>query len=230
MAPRIDGRTHRFAEHGLYDGLFIMRDEESGTYWDHMTGDAVVGPLVGSALEVSNLLQTTPRQVLERDDQALLGISERARRGDERLKLDGLLAGVRGRLSRLFRSTVDREDDRRPTMDLGLGIWEGGAARYYPYESVMAEGRAVVDVFGGRRVVVYLDPAAYALTALYTEADGASWEGDELVLSDGSRVHEGVLHDASGARVHAPRPLQVFTRWYGFALTFGDAEIYGEAR
>ena len=33
MAPSVDGEIHWFAEHGLYDGLFLMRDEESGTYW-----------------------------------------------------------------------------------------------------------------------------------------------------------------------------------------------------
>ena len=50
MTPSIDGTVHAFAEHGLYDGLFLMRDEESGTYWDHMTGDAVYGPLTGRRL------------------------------------------------------------------------------------------------------------------------------------------------------------------------------------
>ncbi len=59
MAPRIDDNVHWFAEHGLYNGLFLLRDEESGTYWDHMTGEAVYGPLVGSTLDVSYLMQST---------------------------------------------------------------------------------------------------------------------------------------------------------------------------
>ena len=40
MTPSIDGKTHAFAEHGLYDGLFLMMDEETGTFWDHLTGEA----------------------------------------------------------------------------------------------------------------------------------------------------------------------------------------------
>ena len=82
MAPRVDGDVHRFAEHGLYNGLFLLRDEESGTFWDHMTGEAVYGPLVGSALEVSNLMQTTVEQVLGRDSEALVALSDRAMRTD----------------------------------------------------------------------------------------------------------------------------------------------------
>ena len=29
---------------------------------------------------------------------------------------------------------------------------------------------------------------------------------------------------------HYTRPLQIFTRWYGFSLTFPDTEIYGGGR
>ena len=77
MIPRADGEVHWFAEHGLYDGLFLMRDEESGTYWNHMTGEAVYGPKVGSALEVSYLRQTTVAQILGQDPDALVALSDR---------------------------------------------------------------------------------------------------------------------------------------------------------
>ena len=73
MAPRIDGEAHTFSEHGLYDGLFLLRDEESGTFWDHMTGEAVYGPLVGMSLPVETLRQTTVAQVLGEDAGARVG-------------------------------------------------------------------------------------------------------------------------------------------------------------
>ena len=228
MASRIGGTTHTFAEHGLYDGLFLLRDEETGTFWDHMTGDAVYGPLVGRSLEVSTLRQTTAGQILGEDPDTRIALSDRRLRADEDMKLGGLLAGVRGRLSGMFRSTVDDEDDRRPTMDLGMGVWMGTQARYYPYELVSARDRAVLDDFGGRRILGYLDPAAFTLAAMYTDAGSASWDGDVLRLSDGTYIEGGVLHDAAGARMDAVRPLQVFTRWYGFALTFPDTEIFGD--
>ncbi|MCH8811858.1 MAG: DUF3179 domain-containing protein, partial [Gemmatimonadetes bacterium] len=176
MAPRIDGEVHRFAEHGLYNGLFLLRDEESGTFWDHMTGEAVYGPLVGSALEVSNLMQTTVAQVLGRDSEALVAISGQALRTDQQMTTSSLLARIGGRLSRMFRETVQEEDNRRPTMDLGMGIWDGDEARYYPYDRITANGNAVLDEIAGRQLVVYLDPSAYALAAAYVDTDGIRWE------------------------------------------------------
>ncbi len=227
MAPRVDGEVHWFAEHGLYDGLFLMRDEESGTYWDHMTGEAVYGPKVGTALEVSNLRQTTVAQVLGQDPDALVALSDQALRRDEDMALGGLLGGIGRTLNRMFTSTVQKEDDRLPTMDIGMGLWAGDEARYYSYESIADAGKAVLDDFGGRQVVVYLDPSAYALAAAYVDTDGIEWEDDVLRFSDGSYIEGGVFHDSSGERAQIDRPLQMFTRWYGFSLTFPETEIYG---
>jgi hypothetical protein len=229
MAPSIDGTVHTFTEHGLYDGLFLMMDEESGTFWDHMTGEAVYGPRVGTSLEVSNLRQTTVAQVLGEAPDAMIAISERSMRRDEDMGLGGLLSRVGRGLNRMFSSTVDAEDDRLPTMDLGMGVWEGESARYYPYDRVVAEGRAVLSTFRGRRLLVYLDPAAYALSALYVTAENYEWDDDVLRLSDGTYIQGGVYLEAEGAKIEADRPLQIFTRWYGFALTFPETEIYGES-
>ena len=195
-----------------------------------MTGDAVYGPLVGTSLEVTNLLQTTVRQVLAQSPDARIALSDQRLRSDEQMTLGGLLSGVGGRLSRLFRSTVAEEDGRRPTMDLGLGIWAGEASRYYPYDRVVSEGRALVDTFQGRTVLVYLDPVAFALGAVHVNVEGFEWEGDVLRLADGSTIQDGVLRGPDGTRKKMDRPLQVFTRWYGFSLTFPETEIWGAER
>jgi len=230
MAPRIESTVHHFSEHGLYDGLFLMRDEESGTFWDHMTGEAVYGSLVGTRLPVSELRQTTVRQILAEDRDALVALSNQAIRTNDDLKLDGLLGSVRVRLNRFFSGTIEEEDGRRPTMDLGLGLWGTGEPIYYPYETIVDGGEnAVIDEFGGRRVLVYLDPTSLTLAAFFTEAGGFSWDGEVLRLDDGTYVEEGVLKSPGGERLDGRRPLQVFTRWYGFSLTFPDVPIYGEA-
>lgn len=226
MAPGIDGVTHTFAEHGLYDGLFLLRDEETGSYWDHLTGEAVYGAGVGTVLEIGNLLHSGAGQVLANDPDALIALSDRALRSDEDLGPRGLLAGVAGRLSEMFRSTVEDEDARLPTMDIGLGVWFGDGARYYPYERVVAEGKAVLDTFQGRRTLVFLDPSSHVLSSFLVDAHRLRWEDDILRLSNGQFVERSVLYDSDGSRASAERPLQIFTRWYGFALTFPDAEVY----
>ena len=56
----------------------------------------------------------------------------------------------------------------------------------------------------------------------------ATHEDREIHLDTGGVVRRGVLYDANGARVDAQRPQQLFSRWYGFALTFPEPEIYGQ--
>jgi hypothetical protein len=227
MAPSIDGEPHHFSEHGLYDGLFLMRDEESGTFWDHMTGEAVYGELVGRRLPVSELRQTTVAQVFDEDRDAMVALSDQALRRDADLRPEGLLASVRARLNGFFSNTIEAEDDRRPTMDLGLGLWEDEYAIYYPYETIVDGDRAVLGTFRGRGVLVYLDPTSRTLAAYYTGAEAYEWDDDVLRLSDGTYIESGVLRGPDGERLRGRRPLQVFTRWYGFSLTFPDVPIYG---
>ena len=75
-------------------------------------------------------------------------------------------------------------------------------------------------------MLVYYDPSAFALMAEVTDASGATWDGAILRLSNGDRIEDGVLYGPDGARKDRNRPLQVFTRWYGFSLTFPETEIY----
>ena len=90
MAPSVGDEVHWFAEQGLYDGLFLMKDDETGTFWDHMTGRAVYGPLVGETLAVSaGLVQTTVERVLRSNPDALITISDQAIRTDENMKVGG---------------------------------------------------------------------------------------------------------------------------------------------
>ena len=86
----------------------------------------------------------------------------------------------------------------------------------------------MLDEFGGRTVVVFLDPAARTLAAFYTDSETFEWDGEVLRLGDGTYVERGVLRSSDGEKITDRRPLQVFTRWYGFSLTFKDVPIYGQ--
>lgn len=233
LTPRHEGEVLTFQEQGLYDGLFLMADRETGTYWSHLTGEALYGPLAGERIPVENVLHTSVRQVLDEDPETLVALSEHpraSRRAERGGPLARLLSRVRG-VPDIFPGTMGAEDERRPRMDMGIGLWtESGAARYYPLEAVEARGRALPDTFDGRRVLVYYDPNAYALLALHVDADRVSWDGDVLHLSGGERIENGLLLGPDGERLPMERPQQVFTRWYGFSLTFPEAEIYQPGR
>jgi hypothetical protein len=63
---------------------------------------------------------------------------------------------------------------------------------------------------------------------MFVDSTRARLDGSTIRLDNGVTLRDGVLKDARGQRLPIERPLQVFTRWYGFALTFPGTEIFGE--
>ena len=91
---------------------------------------------------------------------------------------------------------------------------------------LLALGNALLDELDGRRLLVYVEPTSGIPMALYTQATECAWQGDALHLDTGEAVRQGRLLSAQGKPQTAARPMQVFTRWYGFAYTFPGCEIY----
>ena len=77
MIPTIDGTAHHFVVGGVYDGVFMAQDTETQTLWNHITGEALHGPLAGRRLPVSNLLQMIVKQALAIDPETRVAISSR---------------------------------------------------------------------------------------------------------------------------------------------------------
>ncbi len=223
----VNGKTHHFAARGLYNGLVLLGDRESGSFWDHVTGECVHGPLKGHRLEIFPLLHMTVRQALAAYPDAQVAISKQS--------FSQRMAGHITEYKRKskgnwmppgFKTTMGEEDTRRPRMEIGLGVWTDATHRYYPLETLRAHGNALIDDLDGRRLLVYIEPTSRTPAALYTEATQCSWQNDTLHLNTGETIHSGVLYDKQGVTETATRPMQMFTRWYGFAYTFPGCEVY----
>ena len=179
---------HHFSAGGLYNGLVLLIDDETRTYWDHITGKAVHGALAGTQLAVWPTRMTTVAGALQLDPHVQLARS--------RPSLMKRLAGHA--MTRLhfirfppgFRKTMDAPDDRLPEWTLGLGVIEDGGACYYPTESI---GDGIEDVWGDRVLRVGIGQS--------DRVPFAEWK-------------DGV------------RPMQLFSRWYGFSYTFVGCRIY----
>ena len=48
----VDGRVLTFHLAGINNQNFLMRDEQTGTYWQQISGRAIAGSLAGSQLEL----------------------------------------------------------------------------------------------------------------------------------------------------------------------------------
>ena len=212
--------------------MSLLADRQTGSYWDHITGECVHGPLKGRKLELEPLRHM-------RTDQALAQFPD-ARIASSRMLLPfGLVARImdiygqlfgKGRfLPPMFTRTMGAEDPRRARMDLGLGVWSDGASRYYPLEILKARGGVLFDRFDGREMLIYLDPISGTPTPLFVDVQEAEWEGEDLRLDSGATIRNGRLYDANGTELPVERPLHLFNRWYGFSLTFPKCEVYGTA-
>ena len=231
---------HHFENVGLYDGLFVMQDVESKTLWNHITGQALYGPHVGRSLgPLGNMLQLSVEQALVIDEGTQVAISGQPYSvAGQRFGDVGPVLGARmveryapdnadANLSPMFTRTLGTEDSRLPRMTMGLGIVTGETGRFYPMDVIRERG-ALIDDVDGRTVLVFVDPVTFTPAALFVDAASATLEDREIHLDTGGVVRRGVLYDANGARVDAQRPQQLFSRWYGFALTFPEPEIYGQ--
>jgi uncharacterized protein DUF3179 len=241
LVPTIDGRLHHFTNAGLYDGLFTLYDAETHTLWNHMTGEAEYGPLVGRTLgPPGNQLQMNAKQALEEDSKTEIAISDRVYFAGGRQF--GTASGIgpgggggRGRgapdpnasMNNRFIPTLGKEDQRRPRMELGLGVWTGTTHRYYPVARIRERGGAFIDQLDGRTVLVYIDLESNTPAALFVKAASAKLQDRDVLLDNGLIVRTGVLLDRTGKRLAMERPQQIFTRWYGFALTFSGCEVFG---
>ncbi len=216
---------HHFVNAGLYNAIFVMQDTETKTLWNHITGEAMYGELTGRKLPVSNLLQMNVKQALALDPNIAVAISLRPYSGAPR-KTDPEKANA-ALLSR-FVGTLGAEDARRPRMDMGLGLWSGDIRRYYSMETIRQRGGALIDVINDRRVLIYIDPETFTPAALFVDSRGAKLQGNEIRLDNGAVLRSGVLLSRDGKRIPAERPQQLFTRWYGYALTFPETEVFGQ--
>jgi hypothetical protein len=136
----IDGKTHHFSAGGLYNGLVLLIDDETRTYWDHITGEAVLGPLKGAGMEPWGVDMTTLAAALEADPETTLS----RHKVHPFARLFGFIhrRAFRhgGFLPPRFRGTMGEEDRRLPRMTHGLGVVVDGEARFFPAEG-LRQGR-----------------------------------------------------------------------------------------
>lgn len=71
--PLIDGQKLHFRRRGSYDGLLLIWDEETNSYWQHITGQALHGTSAGKQLRMMTATrQMTSAEALAKDETALL--------------------------------------------------------------------------------------------------------------------------------------------------------------
>ena len=112
---------------------------------------------------------------------------------------------------------------------MGLGVWTHLTQRYYPLQLLQDHHNSLIDQLDGQGLLVYVEPRSRVPSALYTRATACAWEDPVIKLNTGDVLRNGTVYDPHGRPMSIVRPMQVFTRWYGFAYTFPGCEIWAPA-
>ena len=166
----VDGQTLHFHLAGINNQNFLMRDEETGSWWQQITGQAIFGPLKGRRLkpvpqdEISFALwkrEHAEGRVL-RPDPALLKAGKYAP------------ADWEARIARLPVATRTH-DSRLAPRELVVGMVVDGTSKAYPMADVRRQS-PIVDIVGGVPVVVVAAADGNSVRAFRRTFEGQTLE------------------------------------------------------
>ncbi len=180
----VDGAVLTFHLAGINNQNFLMRDEETGTYWQQISGRAVSGPLAGKALRPIHSDELTfalwkseqPSGTVMKDVAAFTK-EYSPRDWDVRMKRTPTVIG-------------HAEAGLAPR-DLMLGVHAGGASKAFPYEAVRRE-KLILDRVGTEPVLLVLGSDNESVRAFSRTLPGGRGVADFYRLTE----QEGFMTDS----------------------------------
>ena len=224
--PVLDGQHLTFDTFGLLDGVFRMRDRETGTIWTHLDGKAIAGPLQGKRLKFIPMPHMTWTE-WKADYPDTVVLSPDTPFNDRYLR--PVEIGIYNPREAIY------GDARLPSNTLVVGVEVDGAFKGYPLGELELAGGVVNDTVAGKPIVVLYDPIAQTGLAYLRHFDGQTLElhnGSEEGYEVRDRETDS-LWDVQGRGVEGS---YVGTRlefvpsfiseWYGWSAYHPQTELY----
>jgi hypothetical protein len=228
----VDGRVLHFRLAGINNQNFIMRDDETGTWWQQVTGKAIHGPLAGRQL----------KPVFH--DELNFAIWKLERRDGRVLKPDERIAAFGNRYEADWEPQVARMrvvqgtdvDKRLPPRTLVIGITVDGKSTAYPLSALQKQS-PIIDVMGSVPIVVVLGEDNRSVRAFERTVDGRKLELFRKTDSDAAfqlvDAETGSTWDFEGKATSGPlagRQLKkIFVLedyWFDWRLYHPNTSIY----
>jgi hypothetical protein len=146
-----------------------MRDEETGSYWQQVTGAAIAGPLKGQQLTLVPQDELTfglwkkgqPHGTVLAPLSLYASKYEKTDWESEYSKLPTVIHGTKGTLA-------DRETI--------IGVVRNGAAQAYPLSSLTVQSPVLLDVLGGEGIMLVLGPDGKSVRVFSRNMNGRTLE------------------------------------------------------
>jgi len=185
----VEGLKLTFHLAGINNQNFLMRDEETGTFWQQISGAAVSGPLKGKKLVLVHSDELT-LQLWKTEQPAGTVVKDAALYTAEYARKDWDVQMAKA-------PTVIRYAQAGMTQrTIVMGIRAFGTSRAYPYDLLLAE-KLVKDRLGGVPIVIVVGPDGQSVRAFRAAVPGSSAEPDFYRMSDSGAM---MMDDATGSR------------------------------
>lgn len=145
-ARTIDDRTLTFHLAGIHNQNFLMRDEETGSFWQQVSGRCIAGPMLGAQLRRVHSDELGAAILAAEAPGADVLLPDAAHEGDYERDWEPGIAGLP--------TVVDTRDSPLPPRALVAGVALGGAARAYEAEALAREP-VILDELGGTPILLW---------------------------------------------------------------------------
>ena len=147
----MNGRVLHFHLAGINNQNFIMRDEETGSWWQQVTGEAIYGPLKGQHLRSFY------------HDELTFVLWKRENPGGRVLRPDDALARAgkyapanwEERMAKVPVTTSASLDKALDPRALVIGVTINNSSRAYPFDALLKQS-PIVDELGGMPILIVL--------------------------------------------------------------------------
>jgi hypothetical protein len=163
----VNGRALHFYLAGINNQNFLMRDLETGTWWQQITGKAIYGPLQGAALELvpSDELTFGEWRTESPSGRVLAPIAKYTKDYDPNWEPDVAKLPV----------VISFPGTELKSRDLVIGLTINNIARAYPWET-LAKQSPLLDRVNGTPLLLVLGPDGKSVRVFVSRIDGEDAE------------------------------------------------------
>ena len=168
----VDGRALHFRLWAINNQNFIMRDEETGSWWQQVSGECIFGELKGRRLNLFGHDELTFATWKREGDAG------RVLRPDPRTLADDWYPPAdweKGMDRMPVATTLADPDETLPARTLVVGVEAGGRAKAYPVDA-LARQNPVLDRVGDAPVLVLLAEDGKSVRVFDRRLDGRALE------------------------------------------------------
>ena len=232
-SSRVDGQVLTFYLVGINNQNFIMADHQTGSWWQQVTGEAILGPLKGKTLELVHWDEVSfaiwrkehPRAHVLDTDPRFADAYEVGLTGDEDYD-----PGGRGDFPLVF---PKGPGDALEPETLVVGITAGDLSKAYPFEVLVAQN-PVADTLGDLDLLLWVAADGVSVRAFDRDLQGTILDlfakEEEPVLVD---AQTGSEWDFSGGAIEGEligkqlEPLTILKDyWFDWQIYHPKTRIY----